>query len=173
MKIIQTIILMPIFTFAFSFYGEKECEKNDVVSVDVFVSKDRLEPRIIYLKENDKVCLKVNSIDFNVSLSIEKHPVLITAKSGMTSFSFFKVKGPGTYKIDCKGGCALGVDAKIIVQSSADFDKWQEENYREKSEKYRKKIEEDSLQKKYLKEKDSFKKNPYDKQKYKSKFLEN
>lgn len=157
-------------------YGEKQCDRNDAVRVDITVTKDRFEPRIIYLQEKDKVCLYVSAVDYPVSFSIDRHPVVVTVRPGKQSFTYFVVNKVGEYNIQCKGGCALGVKPKIIVQSKEEFEKFQEEKYREKSEKYRKKVGERQIQPKYNNENESHRRpkssNPYDTQKYRSKFLD-
>lgn len=173
----KSLIATMLFILPAFAYFEKNCEKNDVVSIDVYVSKDRFEPRVIFLKEKDKVCLKVHAVDYNVAFSIEKHPVVVSVPSGKDSLTFFRVGKVGTYKVDCKGGCGLGVNPKIVVQSNEDYEKWQEEKYREKSEKYRKRIDQDFEQESYKKDKDfsqdKKEKNPYRNERYKSKYLEN
>lgn len=132
-----------------SFYDESECEKNNVVTIDVTITEDRFEPRIIYLQEKDKVCLFVKALDFPVSLTIDRLPVMVTAQTGKTAFAYFRVEGPGEYAIKCNGGCAEGVRPKIIVQTREEFEKFQEEKYREKSERYRKKVGDDQYQRHY------------------------
>lgn len=142
-------------------YTERECAKNDVVVVNVSVSKDRFEPRIIYLQEGDKVCLYVTAIDYAVAFSIDRLPVAVNTRGGKTSFTYFTVPRAGEYAIKCRGGCALGVDAKVIVQTKAEFQKFQEKDYREKSEGYRKKVGDDQRQMKYEDEQSEYyRKNP-------------
>ena len=150
------ILLFSLNTNAFTPYSDKECEKNNVITVNVSVSADTFEPRIIYLKENDKVCLKVKAIDYNVAFTIDKHPIYVSVRSNKESYTYFKVGKKGEYKITCKGGCALGVDAKLVVQSKEEYDKWEEEKYREQSDKYRKKYQDAPVQDKALTDEEKY-----------------
>lgn len=178
MKFISFILLVFAYLNAeATFYSEKECEKNNAVIIEVTVTKDRFEPRLIYLQEKDKVCMFVTAKDYPVSMVVEKMPVSLTARPGKREFTYFTVPKVGEFNIKCNGGCALGVKPKIIVQSKEQFEKFQEEKYREKSENYRKKVGSDQVQPKYLDENETYRnknkkdKNPYDKERYKSKFL--
>ena len=121
-------------------YTESECDKNDVVTVNVTVTKDRFEPRVIYLKERDKVCMFVTAVDYGVSFTVDRQPISVSVASGRTGFTYFTVPRSGEFSIRCHGGCALGVDAKIIVQPKAEFEKFENRDYREQAESYRKKV---------------------------------
>lgn len=136
-KTIITMILL--FTNFLMAYTEEECEKNDVIKINMEVSFDQIEPRIIYLQEKDKVCLFVKAIDTNASLSIEKLPVTIYATERREGFQYFRVDKAGEHKITCRG-CGYKTEAKIVVQTREEFQKFDEEKYRKDSNKYRKQL---------------------------------
>lgn len=145
------ILLMSSVSFGSSFtpYGDKECETSDA-KVLISVTKDSFEPRLIYVKEGDKVCMKVEAIDYSVSMTIDSHPVMLSvAPSKKPATAYFRANKVGEFNIKCRGGCALGVQPKLIVQSKADFEKFQEEQYRKDSEKYRQRVQPRQIQRDY------------------------
>ena len=123
---------------------EKDCKTSDA-KVVLYVGVEEISPRIVYLRQGDKVCLIINAEETRVSLRIPKYPVFVTAQKNQSEMTYFKADKVGEFDIKCTG-CADGREfpgAKIIVQSKTEFDKFQEEDYRKDSEKYRKQYPKD------------------------------
>ena len=138
MTLLLTLFL-SIQAHAFTYAGDLECNRSDS-KIDVYVSKDRFEPRVIYVKENDKVCLKVHAVDYGASFTIDGYPAVLASvrANSPPRISYFTANKVGEFKINCKGGCALGVNAKLVVQSKESFEREEERKYRKDARDYRK-----------------------------------
>lgn len=141
-------------------YDSSDCEKNDVVRVNMEVTFDQIEPRVVYLQEKDKVCLFVKAIDTNAALSIDKLPVTIYATDRKEGFEYFRVDKAGEYKINCRG-CGYKTEAKIVVQTREEFQKFDEQKYREDSNKYRKQLKPKQENQKYKGDLDDYRYKEY------------
>lgn len=123
---------------AYTPYGPKECEEADA-KVDIYASRDSFEPRVIYVKEKDRVCFVVHPVDTSVVITIEGYPsiyvtVLANAQAKM---EYFRAEKVGEFKIKCRM-CGLRSNPKLIVESREKFEKDEERVYRRKSQDYRK-----------------------------------
>ena len=150
MKILLIAVLSFFSSIAFSrqevgsrwtYRTGKDCKKSDA-KVEITVGVEQIDPRLIYVRQGDNVCMIVTSDDTRVSLTIDKHPVQVTVQRNQSEMVYFKVPKVGEFNLVCHG-CADGRNfpgAKIIVQPTADFDKYQEDQYRKDSERYRREV---------------------------------
>jgi len=141
-----TILTLSSLSFA---YSEKDCERNDFVKVELTVSPEYIEPRVIYLQEGDKVCLFLKAVDTNVSINVDKLPISIYANPRKTGFEFFRATKVGEFALKCRGCGYKSSNPRIIIQSREEFQKYEEEKYREDSSKFRKKLKTNQKEDKY------------------------
>lgn len=156
MKTLLAIFLFSASTYAYDSYNQREpsflkdtgakwtymtkedCKRSDA-KVEVNVGVEDMDPRIIYVRENDRVCMIVHSEDVRVSLSIEKYPVTVTVQRNKSEMVYFRANKVGEFNLICRS-CADGKNfkgARLVVQKQADFDKAQEEYLRKEAEEYR------------------------------------
>lgn len=136
----------------FTPYGAVACNESDS-EVDVYVSAEYFEPRIIYVKEGDKVCLKVIAVDEPISFTIDSYPVMLSARptaNKKPTLAYFRATKVGEFRIRCKGGCAYKSEPKLVVQSKASFEKWEEEKYREEAQRSRMKVKPKTERREYI-----------------------
>jgi bifunctional DNA-binding transcriptional regulator/antitoxin component of YhaV-PrlF toxin-antitoxin module len=121
-----------------TYMTKEDCKRSDAQIV-LKVGVEDMSPRMVYVREGDKVCLIVNSEEVRVSLSIEKYPVSVTVQRNKSEMTYFKANQIGEFKLICRG-CADGKNfngAKLVVESKESFDKAQEEYLRKEAEEYR------------------------------------
>jgi heme/copper-type cytochrome/quinol oxidase subunit 2 len=131
-------------TLALTSYTEsnaRDCDMSDA-KIEVSVTRESFEPRIIYIQEGDKVCLTLRAIDTPVSMTIDSYPVMASTTPSVSkgALVLFRATKVGEFRIRCRGGCASKSEPKLVVQSKKDFQQFQDEKYREKAEKYRQRV---------------------------------
>lgn len=127
--IIAILLTLPLFANA------SNCGTNTNVTIDYEASTYALEPAVFYVKEGDRVCIRLTSVDgTGKNLRMEKAYFWLKANKNQEDDAIYYARQPGQYKVTCTG-CEK--NAVLIVEDAKTFDARSKKVYERESIKAR------------------------------------
>lgn len=123
----KTLILL-LTTFSLNSFAYDRCSFTNV-TIDYQASTYFLTPPVFVVKENDRVCIRFQSVDSPKTLRLSGQPIYLKSRGEVAEASFVARK-TGEIEVTC-GGCAE--KAKIVIQTASEFDAKEKEYYRYQS----------------------------------------
>lgn len=126
MKYLALILLL---TPCFSFAGN--CGTATNVTINYEASSYALEPAVFYVKEGDRVCIRLESVDgTGKNLRMEQAYFWLKANKNLQDEALYYARKKGEYKVTCTG-CEKG--GILIVEDAKTFDARQKRQYQKES----------------------------------------